>query len=465
MSSGKHKLSWHTRGLAAAPIVLVLFASLIWAGCSSRPKAPPPLERPGVSATVAYHAGAPLARPTTRAVNPSDDALAVQVTWSALERVPDGLAGVTPTARLIAVPTSTQPIATSGALIGGVRFVSPDQVDQFVTHLQTGKYGRLAEIAEVRAALPADVTAVFDLGEAPSAPDHRRIALSVYRLASTGPGSEAQPALMINDPPLRERALLDPIALQDMTKFAVVVPTHFSGSQSTATLALVEISRQTGAEHEQAMAQCIAELAAPPAGTTLPAAAPADWPGLAAALQVIQTQPRTARSALVFLAQQTGASLCGDVALVADDATIASLASRIAAKGEAAAPIEKSKLGWMLDSACFEELAALQSTDKMPPELSAVLTAYAGEAGRHASSLDEVAKGLQSREQLDARLLAENMVYLEDASPAARVRAFDWLATQGRAPVGYDPLGPSKERRAALDKAMSAAATNSGGTK
>jgi hypothetical protein len=36
------------------------------------------------------------------------------------------------------------------------------------------------------------------------------------------------------------------------------------------------------------------------------------------------------------------------------------------------------------------------------------------------------------------------------------VRAFDWLNARGRAPSGYDPLGPVKERRKAIDATVAA---------
>ena len=52
---------------------------------------------------------------------------------------------------------------------------------------------------------------------------------------------------------------------------------------------------------------------------------------------------------------------------------------------------------------------------------------------------------------------APNRVALEDPSPAARVRAYDWLATQDVEIPGYDPLGLPAARRAAL-RAWAAAA-------
>jgi hypothetical protein len=39
------------------------------------------------------------------------------------------------------------------------------------------------------------------------------------------------------------------------------------------------------------------------------------------------------------------------------------------------------------------------------------------------------------------------------------VRAFDWLRARDKAPADYDPLSPLKQRRAALEKALAAPAT------
>lgn len=55
---------------------------------------------------------------------------------------------------------------------------------------------------------------------------------------------------------------------------------------------------------------------------------------------------------------------------------------------------------------------------------------------------------------LRQRLLLENSIYLEDISPAARARAFDWLAVQGQAPQGYDPLASLAERRRVLNQIL-----------
>jgi len=51
-------------------------------------------------------------------------------------------------------------------------------------------------------------------------------------------------------------------------------------------------------------------------------------------------------------------------------------------------------------------------------------------------------------------LLLENFIYLEDISPAARTRAFEWLAARDQAPQGYDPLASLKERRNVLNRIL-----------
>src|SRR3954452_11232400 len=149
--------------------------------------------------------------------------------------------------------------------------------------------------------------------------------------------------------------------------------------------------------------------------------------------------PERRRSALVFLSNQTGARICEDVALVADDATLARMCEPIVTRVNDDPSLHtRAALGWLLDESSFKLLAESLAGGKMPPELEAVLTQHAGEAGRHAGSLDEVMRGTGSRQDLENKLTAENFIFLEDSSPASRVRAFDWLRARGRAPAGYE---------------------------
>ena len=104
----------------------------------------------------------------------------------------------------------------------------------------------------------------------------------------------------------------------------------------------------------------------------------------------------------------------------------------------------------MLEISTLQFLGRLLSDNQLPPELGAVLTDYAGEAGRHAGSIEQIISKLTDRKELDARLIVENKIYLEDNSPASRVRAFDWLKSRGQEPKGFDPLASPRDRREAL---------------
>jgi hypothetical protein len=493
-------------------------ALMLVAGCSTSHKPPPPLAAPAVTSSVNHHVGAPLARPTTKPIDPSiaNDAIALDVAWIALAKVPGNLSPLTPHARLISASRGGEPILAAGQLTRYARLIAPDQIDGFLADLNAGKFGQTSAITKTPSALPRDVTAVFDLSDANTVAELRRIQVTIYRpatsattspttslvsSATTSPsislasspasspttslsgastsaaaGEHIQLGLVFDDPsakdgPRRERVLLDPIAVGENAKIGLVFPSQFQGSASRATLAVITIGAGAGPEQAAIVERCMRDLAAATAAPTTAAVNAPDWPGIARSLDSLAVPPLT-RSTLLFLATETDAKLTGDAALVADAPTLAKLADRIKQKAASGAgPMSNAQFGWLLDSTCIAELSAMQNAEKLPPELAAVVTTHAGEAGRHAGSLEEITRGVQNREQFQAKLLAENLVYLEDASPASRVRAFDWLRDQNHAPAGYDPLGSNKDRRAALDQVFSAnpaptnAAPTAGGVK
>ncbi len=163
---------------------------------------------------------------------------------------------------------------------------------------------------------------------------------------------------------------------------------------------------------------------------------------------------RPHRSALVFLADATGAGFAGELALVADDETLAAFQDDVRERLASAGPEldQAERLGWFLDACAYAWLARrLDDPARAPePELVALLLRQAGELGRHPDLVLEALAGCAGAADARARFAAENRIFLEDASPAARVRAYDWLRERGAAPAGYDPLGSREERRAAL---------------
>jgi hypothetical protein len=90
-----------------------------------------------------------------------------------------------------------------------------------------------------------------------------------------------------------------------------------------------------------------------------------------------------------------------------------------------------------------------------------VLLRRAGECARWPDTIEDGLRRSRDAEALEAHFARENRIFLEDSAPGTRVRAYDWLASRGLAPKGFDPLAPEADRRrviAALEAEAEAAA-------
>jgi hypothetical protein len=261
----------------------------------------------------------------------------------------------------------------------------------------------------------------------------------------------------------REIAIFDGPPAGQTGGALLLLPFRFTVGGTDAITAIIETGPGTASSlHEAAVARCISDTREAAAQV---AKAQQEGPGrstVGAGIGLAMTgltRPELRRPSLVFLASEGDARLCGDTALAADDQTLSELTTRILRRRAAKAlGNSRESFGWTLDLVTYYMLYDLQANGKLSKELSAVLVAYTGEAGRHPSSLEEIGLGVTSRADLEQRLEAENLIFLEDSSPSARIRAFEWLRARKAAPPGYDPLAPVKERRAALEKAVEAAA-------
>lgn len=402
------------------------------------------------------------------------DSLAVHVTFLALEKVP--ATPYTPVGSRAVFFSSTNggsAVLPAAELTRGATIADLKDPSDFPVTLRAGNAGRITRMTTLTGALPPGVTAQFlaldpEPVHNPLTGESTRRSVQVLVTRITDPTSPRQIALVLRDlVPRREgrfglqteTALFD-LPAGDRTNTALVVPFHFDDAISRATAILVQIGPgTTDASHIAAIRSCIAQLkklsaASQPAITTGEAN---QWATVIAAVQSLAPQ-KGRRETLAFLADQTGASICEDVAMEADDATLAQLVKNIQATvATSALPQDDPTVGWLLDHAALELLAKLADDSangtKVPAELLAILATHTGEVGRHPSSVDEVLKGLSSRAELDNRLLAENTIFLEDSSPASRVRAYDWLNARHLAPAGYDPLASGRARRDALEKA------------
>ena len=185
-------------------------------------------------------------------------------------------------------------------------------------------------------------------------------------------------------------------------------------------------------------------------------------------------QARGGRPSLLLLAEEAGAPLAADLALVADESFLVTLS-------QAAFPPERSELAqpgitafgesvatdsiaWELEAGAWRTLAQGALDETLDPELMGVLYRHGGVLARFPDTLlVALQTAAPSLEAFHEHLVIENRFGLEDAAPSARVRAHDWLVERGRAVEGYEPLAPREERRAALIAATEAATKPEGG--
>jgi hypothetical protein len=177
-----------------------------------------------------------------------------------------------------------------------------------------------------------------------------------------------------------------------------------------------------------------------------------DAPAIRTALAALR-RDNSRKPALVLLTTMSSAPIAGDFVLVADDAQLAALASEAQRFASGGIP-KMPDLQWFLEAYVLRTLCEKAEKGALSPELQSVLALHAGDVARRPDAILELLKQVGNPEALNQRLIAENLIALEDNSPAARVRAFDWLSSRGQAPAGFDPLADARSRRAAIDKAM-----------
>lgn len=259
----------------------------------------------------------------------------------------------------------------------------------------------------------------------------------------------------------RESVLVDPMTIDPGKPIVLAVPmelgvvkgvaVRLDFGRPTADEAFADAERST----QQLLEQSEQAAAARPA--RLPVQNDA-WSGYELVLQS-SGKPAKRRAAMNFIAAQTEARIAQDLILVADEATLEQLHQTVLSS-MSTLNREGVLLGWLMDFATLKLCADRAAAGPLPPQMVSVLTMHLGEAGRNAGSLPDLIKGVTTREELQTRAMVENLIYLEDSSPAARVRAYDYLAARGRAPAGYDPLGSPQQRRQALEQPATQPATS-----
>ena len=254
----------------------------------------------------------------------------------------------------------------------------------------------------------------------------------------------------------RQIQVLPEKPLATSTTYAAVFPFHFLAARSPAFAILFTIRPWTNSRQDIAIANQSRQRIAAAQGVH-PSVPPLNRPDLLVALHHLG-KPGITRASLVYLAGQTCAGLTQDVAVTAQPLVLRALAQAIAASTLRAQWMTVAQLVWTLDKTTYLLLYQMQKTKPLPPQLGVALGLHLGEAAWHVSSLDEIARHLDSRRDYRLRIIKENLIYLEDSSPAARLTAFNWLNMRHLAPAGYNPLAGNQSRTSALNKAENSGA-------
>jgi hypothetical protein len=444
------------------------------------------------------------------------DAWRVRARLLYLDRMPPGeFTKLSTTAELVATPTDVEPLRASEVVGRGARTATGEQALELLESIHAGAAGRLYEAQALTTALPPGITASLSLANAvsiddpdnflrewaPRPPVEQALELQLSRAGSQqDPGELSFAIIMQGLAPRRGSSTSDlragaeelPSAQRlrsqrpgaPVTQREVVVPGHglapgagivvfllpspFGSSphgDRRTFCAVVEVEQAPAPDapaeeleaHRLALERCLEqtrEAAARAARNARPVRADAvERRSLDIAMRAL-AEEEGLRPTLVYLAEMTSAALLADLALDADSWVLDELRANLIEAREALGVEETSarELGWCLEAAAFRFLAERAMKRELEPEFDGLLLRHVGEVGRYPSILQDLLARAVDQESFEQALIAEQEFFLEDANPASRVRAFDWLVARDAAPQGFDPLGAEDERRASLTR-------------
>lgn len=441
---------------------------LVLAGCRTPEPAPTPFAGPSVKTSLRYFVGTSLSGPqegksSGGSLAPFTLEVIAQERWAPLATLGQAVGSQT---RFLTVSAGQQPIRSVPRLAAAARIVQAVSPGQAAT--------RCAVLSSREGVLERGVTAALRVEQAAGGSTY--LELQIHRnpddqlqLALVAMGAK-EPLDDVDNPVARSRSapelerelvLLDPLPGNAETSLTLLVPTPFASDPGEAIAFALVVGVPGGQDLPQltdpAMAAALEDLKrcgqSPAVLTTEPPSAFAT--GLPPALDSLRHGP-TQRQGLLHLARDASAPITEDLALVAEAAFLQECCARILDRVKAqSAALDPHALALLLETSTLEYVADLLARDKLAPELQSVLVRQAGQAGRQAYSLEEAVKA-GSLAAVQARLIEENWIALEDNTPAARIRAFDWLRSRGQALEGYDPLAAPRDRRVALEKVQAA---------
>ncbi len=257
-----------------------------------------------------------------------------------------------------------------------------------------------------------------------------------------------------------ESAILEDVSIETGRQLVFVTPLRLESTIASAVMVAVEFDPADSNQYREEATAATLDLARSQVRVASGAEASSvanrdEW----STYQAIIKNSKSAddfslRRSLVVLASATQSLYSADFALAADTVVLRRyvelLDTSLAASSNPSSSREPAAMGWLMDRVWLELSSRLLNDGALAPAMVSVLLLHTGQAGRDGASLADVLAVSASRAQWEARLEAENLIYLEDASPAARVRAYEWLTWRKAAPAGFDPLADARIRRDAL---------------
>lgn len=469
-------------------------ALLLGAGCQNAPvEDGPPGELglpTGMQVSVEHHFGTLLGGARLELAESGKDAVAhrVELRLLSLESLPsEGLESLAAHTRIVATPAGDVPIRGATRFAMGAGFAQGDAAVQWWESLETGAAGRSLAAAEHLGVLPSDMSSVLSLVaiEHIEDPDNflrewpergpvtKRLAVGVESragrsfgfalgfsdLAPGAPEGSTEPPAEGGRPEgdyLQHEWLVPDLALlPGAGPLLLVVPSPFASGEGAAYGIWIEVNELPAQlDATQAGALQAAVEGAESIATALEQEQSSSLDQTLAQAQLLRSyldldpelEPQLLRGLLLHLCVP---GLGQDLGLVADDVLLASWVAGLP-QPEKRTELEGQDLVWLLERAAWLRLAEMAMGSGLTLWQDALLLRHAGEVGRYPSTLAEEARRASRASEFQARMLAENRLFLEDSSASARVRAYDWLARRQAAPPGFDPLASKQARRAVL---------------
>lgn len=471
-------------------LLMGLTLALILYGCGvsstlSHGRAPKPLE-----IQVDYSSGSTLSGPLPMDMNSLriGDSFSMSLQLFALEEVPpQALDSIQKHVRLVMMSPRANFLSPIMRLTPGVRAAFADVNESSVETMAAGQWGLTVPAGKVTSILPPNVTAKVDLKSTQEAsirgnhlrllfarrpnsdPNHpnapaENLEIAVVRSGQVPPAEELTfnmtDTKQAEDEGLEtatQRVALLPVPLTSPYRCLLLTPFAWDSPWAGAMGIYIKLERlplhPSDPNQLETFAQCVDALMRQAERINSVHSNESNWAGCLLALEQLAWRSNW-RRALVDLTHTGQAALARDIAMGAP-AEVAQGLARAVYVAQVETPAETvAQLAWLLEKTAYDMLLEMSEQDKLTPALSTYLLRHAGQLGRQQVTLREQLAESRNLSDLQWRLIRENRIALEDMSPAARSRAYGWLARRDQAPAGYDPLASMQERRVALQAAL-----------